>query len=333
MRALCFVGLMAGMASIVVRAGPAVADCQVLRAAAESAREDQEPGMLRSLADQARADAGCTATVRRRLDALVAAATERTVVEALAAGAALEVYEPTLRQAQSYAARWRSLAWLGDLGRDRNRFDEALRDYQQALLLLADPVATPNPPGEVIITRIYRRAEQSRLLASAYLPLPDLAALLARVTPTAPPLRAATPGAPAAQTPPSTPRATVVPIEFQFNAIRFTAKGQAAVDDLLSRLKAERSPAITLIGHTDALGGAEYNLTLSRRRADAVRDYMLKAGYSGTIRSEGRGAQEPLKLDEPGRYSPAQIHQLNRRVEVRVAPPSSPVQAPLLHRP
>lgn len=306
-------------------ATPAGTECPLLRAAAESARAEQGATLLRSLADQARADPTCRGAPRQRLDALTAEAIEQAVMAALAAGEALEVYESTLRQSVSYAARWRVLAWLGDLARDRNRFDDAVRDYRQALTQILDPVATPVPPEETVITRLHRRAEQSRLLAQSYVPLPSLAQVLARVTPpvAAPSSQRTSQQAMSATAPAATPppRTTVEPIAFQFNTVAFTAKGQAAVDDLLARLKAEHAPPITLIGHTDAQGGADYNLALSRRRAEAVRAYMLKAGYSGTIRTEGRGAGEPLALEDTGRYSASQIHQLNRRVEVRIETP------------
>ena len=62
-------------------------------------------------------------------------------------------------------------------------------------------------------------------------------------------------------------------------------------------------------GHTDAQGGREYNLDLSRRRAQAVADYLVSLGVSpDRLEVHGFGYDKPL----PGRSASAQE---NRRVE------------------
>ena len=50
-----------------------------------------------------------------------------------------------------------------------------------------------------------------------------------------------------------------------------------------------------MIGHTDRVGAVPYNDTLSLRRAERVRDELVKVGVaSERIRVEGRGEREPL---------------------------------------
>lgn len=73
----------------------------------------------------------------------------------------------------------------------------------------------------------------------------------------------------------------------------------------------DRNPEMVadLVGHTDPIGGDEYNEGLGRRRAQAVEQAMVAAGVEPqrlTVRSEG--AHQPV-TSEPRQY------RLNRRVE------------------
>ena len=74
------------------------------------------------------------------------------------------------------------------------------------------------------------------------------------------------------------------------------------------------APEIVVIGHTDRVGPVPYNDTLSLRRAERVRDELVKVGIpADRIRVEGRGEREPLvptpdEVPEPR----------NRRVEISV---------------
>jgi len=68
-------------------------------------------------------------------------------------------------------------------------------------------------------------------------------------------------------------------------------------------------------GHTDSVGGDEYNQTLSEHRAEAVRDYLVGQGIGiGTITAKGFGKTMPVASNDTpdGR-------QRNRRVEVVVS--------------
>ena len=68
-------------------------------------------------------------------------------------------------------------------------------------------------------------------------------------------------------------------------------------------------------GHTDSAGSSSYNLTLSRDRANAVRDYLVsKSGISGgRLKAVGYGFSRPKAPNDP-------VHgnHLNRRVEVYI---------------
>ncbi|MCB0607081.1 MAG: OmpA family protein [Lewinella sp.] len=70
----------------------------------------------------------------------------------------------------------------------------------------------------------------------------------------------------------------------------------------------------TLNGHTDNVGGQDYNKDLSERRAKAVRNYLISKGIDpGMVKSEGFGYSKPVAENdtEDGRAQ-------NRRVEIRL---------------
>jgi outer membrane protein OmpA-like peptidoglycan-associated protein len=68
-------------------------------------------------------------------------------------------------------------------------------------------------------------------------------------------------------------------------------------------------------GHTDSVGGDEFNQQLSEKRADSVRDYLVAQGISGdVISAEGVGKADPVAAN-----STAAGRQQNRRVELIVS--------------
>jgi outer membrane protein OmpA-like peptidoglycan-associated protein len=77
-------------------------------------------------------------------------------------------------------------------------------------------------------------------------------------------------------------------------------------------------PGLTLAveGHTDSVGGDEYNQTLSEQRAGSVRDYLIQQGMSATdsVPAKGFGKTKPIASNDT-----AAGRQLNRRVELVVS--------------
>lgn len=73
---------------------------------------------------------------------------------------------------------------------------------------------------------------------------------------------------------------------------------------------------IDVMGHTDSTGSEQYNLDLSRRRADSVTNYLVSRGVArARVESIGYGEQYPVadNTSESGRAQ-------NRRVEIRITP-------------
>ncbi len=67
-------------------------------------------------------------------------------------------------------------------------------------------------------------------------------------------------------------------------------------------------------GHTDSVGGDEFNQQLSERRADSVRDFLLQQGVpASTVSARGFGKTQPVAGNDT-----AEGRQRNRRVELVV---------------
>jgi outer membrane protein OmpA-like peptidoglycan-associated protein len=60
-------------------------------------------------------------------------------------------------------------------------------------------------------------------------------------------------------------------------------------------LEAYPDVKLEISGHTDNVGKAEYNLELSQKRADAVRDYLVGKGIAADrLTSVGYGMDKPI---------------------------------------
>ncbi|EQD41019.1 lipoprotein, partial [mine drainage metagenome] len=67
-------------------------------------------------------------------------------------------------------------------------------------------------------------------------------------------------------------------------------------------------------GYTDSTGTAAYNLKLSQRRADAVRQFVITEGVApGQLRTRGYGLADPIASNRT-----ASGRALNRRVVLKV---------------
>lgn len=86
------------------------------------------------------------------------------------------------------------------------------------------------------------------------------------------------------------------------------------LDELVELLKLKTTLVIEIGGHTDNVGKKEFNLQLSKSRANAVRNYIIKKGISANrVIAKGYGDTKPVAANnsEEGR-------QQNRRTEVNI---------------
>jgi outer membrane protein OmpA-like peptidoglycan-associated protein len=105
---------------------------------------------------------------------------------------------------------------------------------------------------------------------------------------------------------------TLGDVLFAFNKADLKAGVARTLMPLANVLKEKPEQTVVVEGHTDSVGSREYNLQLSERRADSVRDFLVEQGVDpARISVEGLGPDFPIadNADEAGR-------QRNRRVEV-----------------
>ncbi|MGH6925569.1 MAG: OmpA family protein, partial [Propylenella sp.] len=219
-----------------------------------------------------------------------------------------------LEEARNYGEPWQLLVVLAGVEADLGNHELAAAYYQQVVTELqvasrsvdAKSNAAQNLPSEDEFDKIYREMAQSALLAETFSPpapkrgVEGVSGLFAES------YRG------------YVVKAVPVPVQFQFDSTRFTSKGEQVAAYLLSYLVDEKLPAITLIGHTDSRGDANYNVDLSFRRAAALGQYLKDNGYGGTVQIDGRGEAEPFVPVDPTQYTNdlEAIDQLNRRVEL-----------------
>ncbi|RED18714.1 OmpA family protein [Pontivivens insulae] len=69
-------------------------------------------------------------------------------------------------------------------------------------------------------------------------------------------------------------------VNFAFNSARLTAEARAILDGQYRWLQANPLARLQLAGHTDLVGGEDFNLGLGLRRAESVANYLVSKGVS-----------------------------------------------------
>lgn len=110
-------------------------------------------------------------------------------------------------------------------------------------------------------------------------------------------------------------------VSFDFDSAAIKPSFQSSLTKLANVLAKYDRNVVTVVGHTDSSGTDSYNQDLSVRRAEAVVGELASRGVPDSImRAEGQGESAPRadNATESGR-------QLNRRVEILIAPDPSTV--------
>ena len=109
-----------------------------------------------------------------------------------------------------------------------------------------------------------------------------------------PPVAMNTPRPVASNPPPVAPGpgATWFAVGFDTNGYAVNAEGQRVINDVITALQANPNAVATIIGRTDTVGSRDYNMRLSHRRADAVRDALVYRGNVAAARVETRWTGE-----------------------------------------
>jgi len=111
------------------------------------------------------------------------------------------------------------------------------------------------------------------------------------------------------------PLATLPPaiVYFDWGSSNLTPQARSVLDGFLANYRLSGRARLTVAGHTDRSGSAAYNVGLSQRQANAVRDYLVRGGVApAAISVTALGESRPLVPTPDGVREPH-----NRRVEVR----------------
>jgi OmpA-OmpF porin, OOP family len=186
----------------------------------------------------------------------------------------------------------------------------------------APPIAPTPPPAESATPAEPEAAAPAPEVAA---PAPEAAAPAApepaRPVVTPPPAPTTPPPAPVAPpVQPAQPQAKVMTFGalamFDVDQAKVKPQGKKQLKEYREKAQAEldRTDKIIVTGYTDNTGSAEHNLELSKRRAEAVRDYLVSQGVDkGKIEVRGEGENNPVadNATAAGRAK-------NRRVEIEV---------------
>ena len=123
-------------------------------------------------------------------------------------------------------------------------------------------------------------------------------------------------GAPtAAPPPPPMPAPVAAPsymVFFDWDRSDLSAQALSTIRQAAGAFKTKGSARITATGHADKSGPENYNMALSLRRANAVKDALVREGVpAASIAVVGRGESQPLVQTADGVREPQ-----NRRVEI-----------------
>ena len=130
------------------------------------------------------------------------------------------------------------------------------------------------------------------------------------------------PPAPVAAAPPPPPppaakkKIVLRGVNFDFNKYNIRPDAVPILEQACSILKSEPSINVSCQGHTDSIGSDAYNMRLSERRANSVRDWLVKCGISPSrLTTKGFGKRNPVASN-----ATAEGRAQNRRTELVVMP-------------
>jgi OOP family OmpA-OmpF porin len=113
--------------------------------------------------------------------------------------------------------------------------------------------------------------------------------------------------------PPQEERIVLRGVQFDLDKADIRPDAAVILDEAASQL-AGKTARVAVQGHTDSTGSDAYNQTLSERRANSVRDYLVSKGIEASrLTASGFGESQPVADN-----ATAEGRALNRRVELKV---------------
>ena len=103
---------------------------------------------------------------------------------------------------------------------------------------------------------------------------------------------------------------------FNFDSAQLSAKAEANLNDIATIINEISEGVVKVVGHTDAKGTDQYNLKLSKSRAQSVAEFLVKQGVDRSrLSPEGRGESDPVAKNKLNGKDNPDGRQKNRRVE------------------
>lgn len=103
-------------------------------------------------------------------------------------------------------------------------------------------------------------------------------------------------------------------VYFDTGGTELTAPSRETIREVLAVITARNPHEITVSGHTDSVGSAEFNRTLSLRRARAIASLLMSRGVSGNIIDITYHGKENQLVPTPDGVAEMR----NRRVEITI---------------
>jgi outer membrane protein OmpA-like peptidoglycan-associated protein len=99
---------------------------------------------------------------------------------------------------------------------------------------------------------------------------------------------------------------------FEFNKAELLPNAYPILNKVAESLKSDQNAKLRIEGYTDAIGSDSYNMELSRKRAQAVADYLISQGISSSrLQVVPMGESNPVATNKT-----AEGRAMNRRVEI-----------------
>jgi outer membrane protein OmpA-like peptidoglycan-associated protein len=103
-------------------------------------------------------------------------------------------------------------------------------------------------------------------------------------------------------------------VNFEFDSFKLLPKSDAVLNEILNYMGKNPDINLDIAGHTDDVGGDDYNMTLSLNRAKSVYEWLIKNGIpKERLTYHGYGKTRPLYQTDDEK-----LKALNRRVEIKI---------------
>jgi outer membrane protein OmpA-like peptidoglycan-associated protein/tetratricopeptide (TPR) repeat protein len=109
-------------------------------------------------------------------------------------------------------------------------------------------------------------------------------------------------------------------IYYAYNSWEINQEAAESLNRLIKLMNMNSHISITLYSHTDSRGKDKYNLTLSQKRAESAKDYLVKNGISSDrIKAVGMGEKELTNKCKDRVECSEEEHAQNRRTEFEIS--------------